>query len=168
MWSSTLPMLTASDLRLLDADGTVVQVGVLGAAAGWGTLPAEVQPFAAPLHEWTLPPLPAIVLRRSALLDAFFDTPGLRLPDRHCGWLLAQSLYGPPGGEMGYRDADPHLGEAGVQPRGDVVGAIGHARPGVGADDGLEDLRRRAGDVVAAEVHGPQSASLPPSPSRRS
>jgi len=86
----SLPMLTASDLRLIDADGVLVHHGLLMTAAGWsgGTVPA----FAHTLREWPLPPLPAMVLRRTPLLKAFFAVDRLPVPPRAAGWLLAHYL----------------------------------------------------------------------------
>ena len=92
----TLPMLTASDLRLLDADGVILHAGIQGTAAGWGVQPAAVSPFTGLLRDWALAPLPAVVMRRTPLLPAFFEAalalPPDRLPDRLLGWLLCQYL----------------------------------------------------------------------------
>lgn len=86
----TLPMLTASDLRLVDADGVLLHHGLLMTAQGWqgGTINA----FAHTLREWPLPPLAALVLRRTPLLAAFFAADSLPLPARAAGWLLAHYL----------------------------------------------------------------------------
>jgi glycosyltransferase involved in cell wall biosynthesis len=89
----SLPMLTACDLRLLDAQGVLLHSGILGLAAHWGTLPPTVPAFGGLLQDWQLAPLPALVLRRTPYLAAFFDQPDWpahELHDRHVGWLLAQ------------------------------------------------------------------------------
>lgn len=86
----TLPMLTASDLRLIDADGVLVHHGLLMTAQGWGG--GAVNAFAHLLREWPLPPLPALVLRRTPLLTAFFAADSLPVPPRAAGWLLAHYL----------------------------------------------------------------------------
>ncbi|HEY0955632.1 MAG TPA: glycosyltransferase [Roseateles sp.] len=86
----TLPMLTASDLRLIDADGVLVHHGLLMTAAGWSG--GSIKAFAHTLREWPLPPLPALVLRRTSLLAAFFAADSLALPSRATGWLLAHYL----------------------------------------------------------------------------
>ncbi len=92
----TLPMLTACDLRLMDADGVIVHAGIQGTAAGWGVQPAWVSPFASLLRDASLAPLPAVVMRRTPLLPAFFEAaaslPPGRLPDGLLGWLLCQYL----------------------------------------------------------------------------
>ena len=87
-----LPMLTASDVRLLDAVGAVIHPGIMGLAAGWGHGAPQVPAFAGLLRDWALSPLPAIVLRRTAFLEAFFRAPDLPLPDRQVPWLLCQYL----------------------------------------------------------------------------
>lgn len=86
----SLPMLTASDLRLIDADGVLVHQGILLAAGGWsgGTVPA----FAHLLRDWPLAPLSALVLRRTPLLAAFFAGESLPVPPRAAGWLLTHYL----------------------------------------------------------------------------
>lgn len=86
----TLPMLTASDLRLIDADGVLVHHGILLTAGGWGG--GTVNAFAHLLRDWPLAPLSAMVLRRTPLLAAFFAADSLPLPPRAAGWLLAHYL----------------------------------------------------------------------------
>jgi hypothetical protein len=85
-----LPMLTASDLRLIDADGALVHHGLLQTAAGWSAGP--VNAFAHGLRDWPLAPLPACVMRRTPLMSAFFAAEALPLPARATGWLLAHFL----------------------------------------------------------------------------
>ncbi len=88
-----LPMLTASDLRLLDADGVVQHVSMMATAQpGWGMSVPQVSPFASGLREWPLAPPPALVMRRSPFLDAFFAPESFVLPQSHLGWLLSQFL----------------------------------------------------------------------------
>jgi len=87
-----LPMLTVSDLRLLDAAGVVVHAGIMATAAGWGGLPSAVPAFGNLLKDWLLAPLPAVVMRRTPLLDTFFQTAEAGVPDRLVGWLLCQYL----------------------------------------------------------------------------
>lgn len=86
----SLPMLTASDLRLIDADGVLVHHGLLMTAQGWTG--GSVNAFAHLLRDWPLPPLPGLVLRRTPLLSAFFAAERLPLPPRAAGWLLAHYL----------------------------------------------------------------------------
>lgn len=86
----SLPMLTASDLRLIDADGVLVHHGLLMTAQGWSG--GMVNAFAHPLREWPLAPLPAMVLRRTPLLAAFFAVAQSPVPPRAAGWLLAHYL----------------------------------------------------------------------------
>lgn len=88
-----LPMLTACDLRLLDAGGAVQHVSMLATAQpGWGTAAAQVAPFATGLRDWPLGPPPALVMRRSPFLDAFFAADHFPLPQNLLGWLLAHYL----------------------------------------------------------------------------
>jgi len=89
----TLPMLTVSDLRLLNHEGVVLHVGIQGTAQpGWGLVAAQVSPFSTSLRDWPLAPLPAMVFRRTPLLDSFFHPEQCSLGDRHVGWLLAHYL----------------------------------------------------------------------------
>lgn len=88
-----LPMLTACDLRLLDAGGAVQHVSMLATAQpGWGTAAPQVAPFATGLRDWPLGPAPALVMRRSPFLDAFFAADHFPLPPNLLGWLLAHYL----------------------------------------------------------------------------
>ena len=86
-----LPMLTVSDLRLLDADGVVLHTGIQATAQpGWGHTAAHVPAFGTLLRDWALAPLPAVVFRRTPLIDAYFEGPAPAVHDRHVGWLLCQ------------------------------------------------------------------------------
>ena len=85
-----LPMLTVSDLRLLDADGVVLHAGIQGIAQpGWGSSATHVPAFGTLLRDWVLAPLPAMVFRRTPLIDAFFQGPTPAGHERHVGWLLS-------------------------------------------------------------------------------
>lgn len=87
-----LPMLTVSDMRLLDSAGTVIHAGIMHTAAQWGAVTHQVPALSAHLRDWELAPLAAVVLRRSPFLDAFFEAEALPVHDRHVGWLLCQYL----------------------------------------------------------------------------
>lgn len=82
-----LPMLTACDLRLLDAEGTVVHPCALVIGQRWGALPQQAQAFGLSLRDWGLAPLAATVFRRTTYMDAFFALPQWPLHERHAGWL---------------------------------------------------------------------------------
>jgi hypothetical protein len=87
----SLPMLTVSDLRLLDADGVVLHAGIQGVAQpGWGVSAAHVPAFGTLLRDWPLAPMPALVFRRTPLIEAYFEGPAPAGHDRHVGWLLSQ------------------------------------------------------------------------------
>ena len=88
----SLPMLTVCDLRLLDQDGVMLHTAIQGTAAGWAGTAASVPAFGNLLKDWPLAPMPAVVLRRTALLDAFFAAPLEGVPDTLVGWLLCQYL----------------------------------------------------------------------------
>ena len=86
-----LPMLTVSDLRLLDADGVVLHAGIQATAQpGWGSSAPHVPAFGTLLRDWALAPLPAVVFRRTPLIDAYFEGPAPAVHERHVGWLLCQ------------------------------------------------------------------------------
>ena len=85
-----LPMLTASDVRLIDADGVLVHHAILQTAKGWTD--GSVAAFSHGLRDWPLAPVAAMVLRRTPMLGAFFAADALPLPPRAAGWLLAQYL----------------------------------------------------------------------------
>ena len=86
-----LPMLTVSDLRLLDADGMVLHAGIQATAQpGWGRSAAHAPAFGTLLRDWALAPLPAVVFRRTPLIDAYFEGPAPAVHERHIGWLLSQ------------------------------------------------------------------------------
>lgn len=88
----TMSMLTASDLRLLDAQGQLLNLGMQGQAGGWPAGTSHVPPFASSLRDWPLAPLPALVLRRTAFVDAFFAPERFHGPERLAPWLLVQLL----------------------------------------------------------------------------
>jgi len=87
-----MTMISACDLRLLDADGQLLQLGVQAQAGGWSSAPAHVPAFASALRDWPLAPLPALVLRRTAFVDAFFAPEDFTGPERLAPWLLVQLL----------------------------------------------------------------------------
>jgi Glycosyl transferase family 2 len=87
-----LPMLTVSDLRLLDASGAVVHTAVLGSAVQWGQGSSVIAGLGAPLSEWSMAPLPAVVFRRTPFFDAFFRADALPVHEAQVGWLLCQYL----------------------------------------------------------------------------
>ena len=88
----SLPMLTLSDLRLIDGNGAFVHLGIQSTAAGWSTAPTHVPAFGGLLRDWALAPLPAIVFRRTPLMDAFFRAAPWPMHARHAGWLLSQYM----------------------------------------------------------------------------
>jgi glycosyltransferase involved in cell wall biosynthesis len=83
-------LLSACDLRLRDADGHLLHLGVQGQAGGWTQPQSQVPALATALGEWALAPLPAVVLRRTAFVDAFFAPPQFNGPERLAPWLLLQ------------------------------------------------------------------------------
>ena len=93
-----LPMLTVSDLRLIDAQGAIVHPGIQGTGAGWGggggagNSATHVPAFGNLLRDWPLAPLPAIVFRRTPFMAAFFRAAQLPGQPRHAGWLLSQYM----------------------------------------------------------------------------
>ncbi len=89
---SALAMLTACDLRLLDAQGQLLHLGVQGQAGGWPAGTSHVPPFASGLGDWPLAPLPALVLRRTPFVDAFFAPERFHGQERLAPWLLLQLL----------------------------------------------------------------------------
>lgn len=87
-----MTMLTACDLRLRDAQDQLLHLGVQGQAGGWPAGTSQVPPFATGLGDWPLAPLPALVLRRTAFVDAFFAPERFVGPERLAPWLLVQLL----------------------------------------------------------------------------
>jgi hypothetical protein len=94
----SLPMLTVSDLNLIAADGVILHTSVMGVARKWGHVQATIPALSKPLAEWLLAPLPAVVLRRSPFMDAFFRAESLPVDGRLVGWLLCQYLLQMGGG----------------------------------------------------------------------
>ena len=87
-----MPMVTVSDIRLIDAQDMLLHVGAMGTAAAWGAAPLHLPAFSGSLRDWHLAPLSAVVLRRSPFLAAFFDTPQLGGHERLAGWALCQFM----------------------------------------------------------------------------
>ena len=83
-------LLSACDLRLRDADGHLLHLGVQGQAGGWTQPQSQVPALATSLGDWALAPLPAVVLRRTAFVDAFFGPASFNGPERLAPWLLLQ------------------------------------------------------------------------------
>lgn len=84
---------TASDIRFVDASSALLHSGVFRTSGVWQRLPQYLGPFSIPLTQWPFPPLGACVLRRSRLLDCFFqrlmesDSPDF---EPFVPWLLLQ------------------------------------------------------------------------------
>lgn len=84
---------TASDIRFVDARSALLHSGVFRTSGVWQRLPQFLGPFSIPLTQWPFPPLGACVLRRSRLLDCFFqrlmetDSPDF---EPFAPWLLLQ------------------------------------------------------------------------------
>lgn len=87
-----MPMVTVSDIRLIDGQNMLLHVGAMGTVAAWSAAPMHLPSFSGGLRDWHLAPLPAVVFRRSPFLAAFFDTAQLGGHDRLAGWLLCQFM----------------------------------------------------------------------------
>lgn len=87
----SLPAVTVSDMRLISADGQLLHPGIMSLTAGWNAQ-APIPAFGHLLRDWPLAPLPAMVLRRTPFLRAFFEPSVAPLDPRLTGWLLGQFL----------------------------------------------------------------------------
>ncbi|MGE0385083.1 MAG: glycosyltransferase [Gammaproteobacteria bacterium] len=108
-------MLSASDVRLIDEAGVLLQSMPLHAGGAWRAPAQFVAPLSAYLHELRWPPIGASVLRRSALLERLFDvadTEYARAADPVAPWVLQQWAHAMGGGQrlaeclFGHRIAD--------------------------------------------------------------
>ncbi|MCC7413359.1 MAG: glycosyltransferase family 2 protein [Gammaproteobacteria bacterium] len=65
--------LCASDVRLIDHDGTLLHSSPNAASAAWRQVIHFVDPLTTPMAQTRFPPLAAVMFRRQRLLERFFD-----------------------------------------------------------------------------------------------